>query len=89
LIHRAQFAAKNKPDIEFEKEVAQRKLESNPEEVTSESSVRPSYEGPQLRPEDPNTSEGVKKDVVRTGSKGIVASMRQLADMGFHFRTGL
>ncbi|KUI68026.1 hypothetical protein VM1G_03083 [Cytospora mali] len=63
LIQRAQFAAKNKPDTDFEKEVAQKKLESHPEKVTSESSVRPSYEGPELRPDDPNTSEGVKKDV--------------------------
>lgn len=69
MIQRAQFADKNKPDIEFEKEVAQRKLESNPEGVTIESSVRPSYEGPTLKPEDPNTTEGVKKDVVRTGGK--------------------
>lgn len=69
MIQRAQFAAKNEPDTEFEKEVAQRKLESHPEQVTTQSSVRPSYEGPELKSDTPKTTEGVKKDLVRTSAK--------------------
>lgn len=64
LVQRAYYANDNVRDKKFEKEVAQKKLESHPEEVTQESSVRASYEGPQTRPSDPNTTAGVKKDLV-------------------------
>lgn len=65
FVQRANFADKNVRDTNLEKKIGQQKLESHPEEVTVESSVRPSYEGPETRPSDPNTTDGVKKDLVR------------------------
>lgn len=65
LVQRAHYANDNVRDKKFEKELAQKKLESHPEQVTEESSVRPSYEGPQTKPSDPPTTAGVKKDLVR------------------------
>lgn len=64
LVQRAYYANDNVRDTKLEKKVAQKKLESHPEQVTEESSTRASYEGPQTRPSDPNTTEGVKKDLV-------------------------
>ncbi|KAG6354500.1 hypothetical protein INS49_004517 [Diaporthe citri] len=63
LVQRAHYANDNVRDKKFEKEVAQQKLESHPEQVTEESSVRPSYEGPETKPSDPPTTAGVKKDL--------------------------
>lgn len=65
LVQRAYYANDNKQDKKFEKEVAKKKLESHPEQVTEESSVRPSYEGPEIKPSDPPTTAAVKKDLVR------------------------
>lgn len=64
LVQRAYYANDNVRDKKFEKEVAQQKLESHPEQVTQESSTRASFEGPQIKPSDPPTSAGVKKDLV-------------------------
>jgi hypothetical protein len=64
LVQRAFYANDNVRDKKLEKEVAQKKLESNPEQVTEESSTRASYEGPERKPTDPNTTEGIKKDLV-------------------------
>lgn len=65
LVQRAYYANDNVRDKKFEKEVAQKKLESHPEQVTVESSVRASYEGPETKPSDPPTTAAVKKDLVR------------------------
>ncbi|KAG8164482.1 hypothetical protein KVR01_006400 [Diaporthe batatas] len=65
LVQRAGYANDNTRDTKLEKEVARKKLESHPEQVTEDSSTRASYEGPQTRPSDPNTTEGVKKDLNR------------------------
>lgn len=65
LVQRAYYAKDNVRDKKFEKEVAQQKLESHPEQVTVESSVRTSYEGPNIKPSDPTTTASVKKDLVR------------------------
>ena len=64
LVQRAYYANDNVRDTKFEKELAKKKLESHPEQVTEESSVRPSYEGPETKPSDPPTTAGVKKDLV-------------------------
>jgi hypothetical protein len=64
LVQRAHYANENVRDKKLEKELAQKKLESHPEQVTKDSSTRASYEGPQTRPSDPNTTEGVKQDLV-------------------------
>lgn len=64
LVQRAYYANENTRDKKFEKEVAQKKLESHPEQVTEESSVRAFYEGPETKPTDPTTTAGVKKDLV-------------------------
>ncbi|KAH8766085.1 hypothetical protein F5883DRAFT_97176 [Diaporthe sp. PMI_573] len=65
LVQRANYANENVRDKKLEKELAQKKLESHPEQVTEDSSTRASYEGPQTRPSDPNTTEGVKQDLTR------------------------
>ncbi|KKY33173.1 putative mitochondrial inner membrane protein 1 [Diaporthe ampelina] len=63
LVQRAYYANENTRDKKFEKEVAQKKLESHPEQVTEESSVRAFYEGPETKATDPTTTAGVKKDL--------------------------
>lgn len=65
LVQRAYYANDNVRDKKFEKEVAQKKLESHPEQVTQESSTRASYEGPEIKPSDPTTTASVKEDLVR------------------------
>lgn len=56
----------NKIDREFEKEVAQRKFESRPEEVSSSSTVRSFLEESQAPPDDEqDVLAGVKSDLVR------------------------
>lgn len=65
LVQRAYYANDNVRDKKFEKETAQKKLESHPEQVTEESSVRASYEGPEIKPSDPTTTASVKEDLVR------------------------
>ena len=64
LVQRANYANENVRDKKLEEELAQKKLESHPEQVTEDSSTRASYEGPQTRPSDPNTTDGVKQDLV-------------------------
>lgn len=59
----ARFAAKkNQPDVQFEKEVAQQKLKRDPENVTSESSVR--HLEPPTRPASGTSSDGLTGDLV-------------------------
>ncbi|KAK4249164.1 hypothetical protein C7999DRAFT_39721 [Corynascus novoguineensis] len=54
----------NKIDKEFEREVAQKKLEQRPEEVSSSSSVRAVFEASQTSPPDePDVMEGLKGDI--------------------------
>ncbi|POS73602.1 hypothetical protein DHEL01_v208007 [Diaporthe helianthi] len=65
LVQRAHYANKNVRDTKLEKELAKKKLESHPELVTEDSSTRASYEGPETRPTNPTTTEGVKKDLNR------------------------
>lgn len=69
LVQRAHYANDNVRDKKFEKELAGKKLESHPEQVTEESTVRPSYEGPETKPSDPPASAQLKKDVVRAPSR--------------------
>lgn len=62
FIQRASYAVKNERDVAFEKEVAKSKLESDPEHVTSESSVR-QFEPP-TKPASGTDSGGLKEDLV-------------------------
>lgn len=59
---RASYATKNERDADFEKEIAKKKLESDPEHVTHESSVR-QFEPP-TRPASGTDSAGLKGDLV-------------------------
>jgi hypothetical protein len=55
----------NKIDREYEKEVAQRKLEPRPDEVSSASTVRHVFEESQAPPEsNPDIMVGLKSDLV-------------------------
>lgn len=62
-IQQARYASKTERDVAFEKEVAKKKLESDPEHVTSESSVR-HFEGPGERVVQGSTTDGLKQDLV-------------------------
>lgn len=62
-IQQAKYASKTGRDEALEKELAKKKLESDPEHVTAESSVR-HLEGPGTRPAEGSTTEGLKGDVV-------------------------
>lgn len=62
FVQRANYAVKNERDKAFEKKVSQEKLESDPEHVTSQSSVR-QFEPP-TRPASGTDSAGLKEDLV-------------------------
>lgn len=89
LIQRAQFAAKLGPDVKLEKELARKKLESNPEQVTSQSSVRSTYEGSQVTPGNESTIDGVKQDIVRSSRTATQSRMSNwLTDTLYRIRIG-
>lgn len=62
-MQRARFAAKNERDVEFEKEVAQKKLKVDPEHVTVDSSTR-GFDGI-VQPAKREPDDGLKGDFNR------------------------
>lgn len=61
---RALYATKNERDAAFEKEIANKELEKDPEHVTSQSSVR-QFEPPVRPASGTDSKEGLKDDLVR------------------------